>query len=369
MSTEPRKRRYPDHPTATPREPTMASSIEWVERSIAELEELHLDSGVLAHYRNALAAMRAVEAMEREAERRQMGIQCDHLNERSLAFEQEGPRRWYVWGQGMPNNTKGRTMLEAIAAALSQPATPTRETEEAREREFVEAVRVETDETRRVMQKLLSRYPDLAQEGMMVEFVVQETLRLAATPPAPDGGRETDGPTPPVEAFNRCINEMVAASKSMMPYLPMGDALRKYTAALAAFPDAEREHPYLEHGCLTGDCPHGTQAECDKCLADEYRRIAVSIFPPLVSSPEPDAEREPCILVAQLGELIAAMKLSTEGGRGSAAGRLGGKTHDAFLDGKLAALATIELSFPLLIGYARSRRTASPAPSSGGGAS
>lgn len=28
------------------------------------------------------------------------------------------------------------------------------------------------------------------------------------------------------------------------------------------------------HGCLTGDCPHDTQAECDKSLADAYREIA-----------------------------------------------------------------------------------------------
>lgn len=30
------------------------------------------------------------------------------------------------------------------------------------------------------------------------------------------------------------------------------------------------------HGCLTGDCPHETQAECDASLAQAYRELADS---------------------------------------------------------------------------------------------
>ncbi len=75
MSTEPRKRRYPDHPTATPREPTMAESIAYMSMleddakawlalnpSLGTLARVACESRI-RHYRDALAAMRAVEAM------------------------------------------------------------------------------------------------------------------------------------------------------------------------------------------------------------------------------------------------------------------------------------------------------------------
>lgn len=32
-------------------------------------------------------------------------------------------------------------------------------------------------------------------------------------------------------------------------------------------------------GCLTGDCPHATQAECDKCLADQVREWWKALTP------------------------------------------------------------------------------------------
>lgn len=83
--------------------------------------------------------------------------------------------------------------LAALRAALDKPpAAPTGETEEeACEREFVEAVKAEADETRRVYRYLLDRYPGI--KDAPVEFVVQETLRAAARVPAPSAPQEPRG--------------------------------------------------------------------------------------------------------------------------------------------------------------------------------
>lgn len=62
----------PDHPTASPREPTMADAIRWFSDIVADYEDnVDLISPAdvddilvrLAHYRNALAAMRAVDVL------------------------------------------------------------------------------------------------------------------------------------------------------------------------------------------------------------------------------------------------------------------------------------------------------------------
>jgi hypothetical protein len=44
-------------------------------------------------------------------------------------------------------------------------------------------------------------------------------------------------------------------------------------------PPKDPDLPFLDHACMTGDCAHERQAECDATLASEYRRIARRLNP------------------------------------------------------------------------------------------
>lgn len=79
-------------------------------------------------------------------------------------------------------------------------------------------------------------------------------------------------------------------------------------------------------------------------LTDEVERL-------YAATPAP-SDGEPSIRVSQLGDFIAALGVDAERNqdvRGE---------HRAYLDGKLAALAAIQLAFPPLISYAKSLRAA-----------
>lgn len=66
--------------------------------------------------------------LEAQAESRNVWLESHPLPAGSLAFDEEGPRRWRFVGQGLPNNTKGRTAREAIdAARAALSPRPTRE--------------------------------------------------------------------------------------------------------------------------------------------------------------------------------------------------------------------------------------------------
>ena len=100
-------------------------------------------------------------------------------------------------------------------------------------------------------------------------------LRIAAlsTPPRPSA----EPVALDVEAVIRAVAELPdRSSPEEWPeaMLVTGDELRRILATPPAAAQDTGDRPFREHGCMTGDCPHSDQRECDKALADEYRHIA-----------------------------------------------------------------------------------------------
>jgi hypothetical protein len=73
------------------------------------------------------------------------------------------------------------------------------------------------------------------------------------------------------EALVKRLREMAAAPfhhrDDKARWAQAADEIERLAAAIA-----DRQADWLRyHGCLTGDCPHSNEADCDKALADELR--------------------------------------------------------------------------------------------------